>query len=549
MDFSNPETSSTPDKTSYSVTLNDTHQPSLTFISLNQLRRQQQLCDIELQIGDARFSAHQVILAASSPYLLKLISAKPSTVSHITLSDANLQIFAVDMLIEFLYTSTIKITQSTVQAICYAAKVLKLVRIERACCKFMLNCISEPNDALNYLLFAIPNGYTHLQQKCIKYLTKEIDALSNNKSFLLLSPDKLFHLLRLFDSTSKIDLLSIWANHDSQMRQQYLQALINGLEITVPDNCNPSLRQKTLKQVSSDLLQTSRHSKNIYVAGGNTDQAITVSVEMYNHETGSWQSVTNLPKKKSHSSLVACGGQLYLIGGFNGSRRVSSVDIFDPTTAEWVPGPSIKHTRSGSAAALFKGEIYIIGGYNGSKHLHHVEIFNPKKREWRDGPPLQQARSYVQAAVLDGALYAVGGADNNGRLSSVEKLSDAHEQWTSVAPLTLPRSRPGAVAIGSHLYVCGGYDGETHLSSVERFDPQAEEWTIVSNMSTPRNSPGVCAMGNNLYIFGGYNGRHFLKSMEVLDTATNSWSAGEPMITPRCDFGYASCLAIPFTNI
>ena len=539
------------EKRTYSITLNDTHQPCLTFVTLNQLRRQQQFCDIELRIGEAKFAAHQVILAASSPYLLKLISAKPPTVSHVTLSNRNLQVFAVDLLIEFLYTSIIKITQSTVQAICYAAKELVLVRVEKACCKFMLNSIDSGSTAdhlMELLLFAITNDYPPLQSKCMKHLTKMIDSMSDNNLFLTLPPDKLFHLLKLFDPSSVIELLILWTNHDRQSRQQYLQLLIGNLDIVIPNNYDEHLQPK-LSAVMPSAGSIAEPLKNIYVAGGNTNTAITRDVEMYDPSGHMWKSIPNLMKKRSHCSLVSGGGQLYLIGGFNGSKRVSSVDVYNPSLNEWISSSNLNCPRSGCGAAVFKGEIYVLGGYDGSDHLSSVEIYSPRKNLWREGPSLTHPRSYVQAAVANGVLFAVGGADDNGRLSSVEMLRDCKHQWFSGPSLTVPRSRPGVVTVKDQLFVCGGYDGHAHLSSIEVLDEGSDKWYVVANMSSPRNSPGVCSMGRSIYIFGGYDGRHILDSMEVYHTDTDSWSVGTPLTIPRCDFGYAACLPITHTDV
>ena len=546
----------------YSVTLNDTHQPYLTFLSMNKLKIQRQLCDIELRIGEAKFNAHQIVLAASSPYLLQLISTKPSVVSHITLSDANLQIFAVDLLVEFIYTSILKITQTTVKAICYAAKTLKLVRAEGACCKFIHNYIQSASitdtQLMEYLFFAKAQGYKSLQVKCIRQLTKKIDSLITNDLFLTLPPDKIYQFVELFDSASTIELLSKWVDRDHNVRQEYLKLLINSLKVTVPSNYNTSshhieamMQQEMTACSAAPIITPPTPLKNIYIAGGNTNISITADVEMYDPKENTWKSVPGLLKKKSHSSLVAGGGQLYLIGGFDGSKRVSSVDIYNQSFRQWVPGPSLKYPRSGCGATIFKEEIYVVGGYSGSDHMTSVEIYNPKTKVWRDGPSLIQPRSYVQVAAMNGILYAVGGADNNGRLSSVEKLTDCNSQWSKGPSMIVCRSRPGVAVINSKaLYACGGYNGHDHLNSIECLEVDDNKWKKFATMSTARNSPGVCAIGQDIHIFGGYNGRCILDSMEIFHTRTNTWSQGPPLLNPCCDFGYTTCsVPIASTNV
>ncbi len=542
----------------YSETLNDTHHPYLTFLTLNQLKIRQQFCDIELRIGEARFNAHLIVLAASSPYLLKLVTSKPSTVSHITLSDPNLQIYAVELLIDFIYTSIIKITQTTVRAICYASKTLNLVRAEKACCKFMLNCIQTTSmtctQLLEYLLFAIVQDYKTLQVKCVLQLTKMVDSLVTNDLFLTLCIDQAYQLLKLFDPASTFELLVKWIDHDHNSRRQYGAILTNQLNISIPIKYHINLNQNgekpaplTRQELPNDTklkhCLTVPTSKNIYVAGGNTNHDIstTADVEMFDTKEQTWKCIPNLSRKKSHSSLVAGGGQLYLIGGFDGVKRTSSVEIYSLTLGQWINCPSLKYPRSGCGAAVFRKEIYVIGGYNGSDHMTSVEIFNPTRNEWRDGPSLKQPRSYVQAAVMGGILYVVGGADNNGRLSLVEKLTDSSHQWSKAPSMTVARSRPGVdVMNGKTLYACGGYDGKSHLDTIECLEIGDKKWRLLGTMPTARNSPGVCAIKNNLYIFGGYSGRCILDTMDIYDTDTNQWSQGPPLLNPCCDFGYTT---------
>lgn len=528
----------------HSVTLTDTEQPCLMFAALNKFRKQQQFCDVEVRIGEAKFNCHQLILCASSPYLRKLVSIKPPTVSHITLSDTSLQEFAIEMLIDFIYTSVITINLRTVKPVCYAAKQLKLVRAEKACCKLILQSIKPDscvNASIDHLVFALTNKYPSIRSKCVKHLTRNLNSLAKSTVFLSLTADKLYQVLNVFDPCSVAEMLTIWVEHDQASRQQYLQFLVKNLShITIPSTdehpSDVNRKPDNLRHSSKPITNTT--SKVIYVVGGNTDESITAEVEMYSPHEGAWTVAPSLSNKKSHCALVSSGGQLYIIGGFDGSARTSLVEIYNPAFNTWIPGPSLRYARSGCGAAVFRGEIYVVGGYNGTKHMTSVELYNFKKKAWSSGPPLNRSRSYVQVAVANERLYAVGGADDNGRLSSVEILIEPYIHWIMGPSLTVPRSRPGIACIdNTTLYVCGGYDGQNHLSSIETLDHNGNKWTCITNMSVPRNSPGVCAIDKDLYVFGGYNGHQFLDSLQIYHSDTNTWSAGSPMTTPRCDFG------------
>lgn len=529
------------------ITLTDTQQPRLTFFTLNKFREQQEFCDIEIRVGEAaKFNCHQLILCASSPYIKDLVLEKPSAVSHISLSDSNLQVFAIEMLLDFMYTSVITVNLGTVKPICYAAKVLKLVRVEMTCCKYILKSIKPDscvNATMDHLAFALTNGYHSIRLKCVKHITRNLDSLGNSNMFLSLTADKLYQLLNAFDSCSMAEMLMVWVDHDRASRQQYLKFFIKNLRIAIPSIYDEQLKLKRNVDNSSNTITSGAAavSKVIYVAGGDTDESITAEVEMYSPREEAWTVTPNMCNKKSDCALVSGGGQLYVIGGFDGFTRTSSMEVYNPVISEWSSGPSLGYARSGCGAAVFRGEIYVVGGYSGTKHMSSVEVYNLTRKVWSMGPSLVNPRSYLQVAVVNDSLYAVGGADDNGRLNSVEVLTKPYTRWIMGPLMTVPRSKPGVACINDTLYVCGGYNGENHLSSIESLVPQLDDqWTQISNMTTPRNSPGVCAIGQDLYIFGGYNGRQFLDSVEIYHTNTKTWSIGSPMMTPRCDFGHST---------
>ena len=53
---------------------------SLAFSVFEDLRRQKQLCDVVIHIGNAEFCAHRVILAAASPYFRSMFTGIVLTV-------------------------------------------------------------------------------------------------------------------------------------------------------------------------------------------------------------------------------------------------------------------------------------------------------------------------------------------------------------------------------------------------------------------------------------------------------------------------------------
>jgi N-acetylneuraminic acid mutarotase len=576
------------------VLLRDDSHPMLSYAVLDQLRRRSQFCDVELKMkGNVRLQAHKVILASSSPYFLKQFTTSSSALKkfELTLSDPLLDVNAVELLISFIYTSVLRITEGNAHSVCLGARVLQLERVERACCKFMAKNLNQRN-CIESLNFSFEHGYPQLLKKSQAYIAEHITEVAANPAFCTLFPSELSGIfesesLTIPSEEALIDLLITWMKHEPESRQKELHHLVSAaklqgtLETSKKNLLNvishPPVEDSTMiiqklreisekpkpkKAVTPPVNTTSSNpnptytnaAQMLYAAGGITSSSATSAVEKYNIRNGTWTRSTSMPRKKSHFALVTTGDALYSIGGYDGSKRLTSIDIFHPEGESWSEGPSM-FTAKSDFGAVWDGKrsIYLIGGYTAeSQDVAAVEILDTQTRMWRKGPKLQQKRSYVQSAILDNAIYAVGGAVGNTRLASVEMLQlvnkgekhhQQHSSWVYVANLNVARSRPGVAALNGKLYAVGGYNGSEHLSSVECYDPSLDRWQLIEPMASPRNSPAVAVQrGERLYVAGGHDGKKVLNSVEVYSLREKSWKEAPPMDTARCDFALATII-------
>lgn len=553
------------------VLLRDDHQPVLSYCVLEQLRRRNQFCDVELKMkGNIRLQAHKVVLASSSPYFMKqLTSSSAVNKSEITISDSLLDVTALEQLVSFIYTSVLRITEANAHSLCLGARVLQLERVERACCKFMVKNLNLKN-CIKSLNFSFEHGYPQLLKSSQAYIAEHITQVAEDPAFCSLFPSELSGIfecenLVIPSEEALVDLLITWMKHEPESRQKEIHHLISAAKLrgsleTSKENLlnvishspieDTSVIIKKLRECSSEKPKKATVSDPtyanaapmLYAAGGVTSSSVTNAVEKYDIRNATWIKSTNMPRKKSHSALVSTGEVLYSIGGYNGSKRLTCIDIFNPIGETWSEGPAMRVARS-DFGAVYDGKrsIYLIGGYTAeSQDVALVEVLDTESWTWRKGPKLQQKRSYIQAAVVNNAIYAVGGAAGSKRLASVEKLElgcrGEQSSWSFVASLRVARSRPGVAALNGKLFAVGGYDGKDHLSSVECYDPQIDQWQLIEAMSSPRNSPAVTVLGDKLYAAGGHDGKKLQNSVEKYDPQENTWSEAPSMDTGKCDF-------------
>ena len=89
--------------------------PRTTLEAINVLRKHRELCDVVLIVGQRKIFAHRVILSACSPYFHAMFTGElaESRQTEVTIRDIDEN--AMELLIDFCYTSGIVVEESNVQ--------------------------------------------------------------------------------------------------------------------------------------------------------------------------------------------------------------------------------------------------------------------------------------------------------------------------------------------------------------------------------------------------------------------------------------------------
>jgi len=99
--------------------------PRSTFSELNLIRKHHELCDVVILVGNRKIFAHKVILAACSPYFRAMFTGElaESRQTDVTIRDVDET--AMEILVDFCYTSYIVVEESNVQTLLPAACLLQ----------------------------------------------------------------------------------------------------------------------------------------------------------------------------------------------------------------------------------------------------------------------------------------------------------------------------------------------------------------------------------------------------------------------------------------
>lgn len=542
------------DKTPYKNGLH-THK---AFETMNIMRKQNLMCDLVLVADGVEIPVHKMVLASCSRYFYAMFTSfEESRADRITLQEIDGQ--ALNLLIDYIYSAEISVTEDNVQVLLPAANLLQLTDVRDACCEFLQGQL-HPSNCLGIRAFADLHGCVDLMNIAEAYSELHFTDVKDYDEYLSLSSLQVAKLIcsdRLTVSNEEMvfEAVMSWVTHDREHREDHIAMLMEHVRLPLltqeylvqrveeeplvktnlqcKDYLIEAMKYHLLKGEQRQLYKTPRTKprtpvglpKVLLVVGGQAPKAIR-SVEVYDFKEERWFQVSEMPTRRCREGLAVLNGLVYAVGGFNGSLRVRTVDVYDPVKDQWSSMSSMEARRSTLGVGILNGLIYAVGGFDGSTGLNSAEVYDSHTNEWKLIAPMSTRRSSVGVGVLNGILYAVGGYDGASRqcLNTVEQYNPEIDSWTMAAEMSARRSGAGVGVLDSVLYAVGGHDGPLVRKSVECYNPETNTWTSISDMLLCRRNAGVVALNGCLYVIGGDDGTSNLASVEMYNPKMDMWT-------------------------
>ena len=139
------------------------------------------------------------------------------------------------------------------------------------------------------------------------------------------------------------------------------------------------------------------------------------TVEAYDINTGQWTSKAEMPTKRWGHSAVAYNGKIYVFGGRSTGVPYSSIEVYDPEFNTWetISDSTIPTPRYCLTTCVLDTYIYAIGGWyhsGGGPIYDKVEVYNPESNTWYTETPMPTPLAVLAGIVLDGKIYLYGGS-------------------------------------------------------------------------------------------------------------------------------------------
>lgn len=532
---------------------------------LNSMRDNKELCDVTLIVESHEIHAHKAILAACSPYFRAMFLSGFAEASEdkVTLKDVNPD--ALRLVVEYFYTSELKLETENVEDILRICMLLRLETIVDHCETFLRRNMS-PSNCLGLQCFACLFNLDSLSQHANRFTLWHFESVFEEEEFMTVPYQQLKDLIKddnlKVQSEEKVfEAVWRWINHDFEKRKMYIPDIMQyvrfplmslhylGNSVTVKrmqqeyTMCQELIREATMYQstlecrtsadVESLRIRPRMASEEIYVLGGWSNGQKISSVQCFNVDTLQWTIVAGMSvahvSREDYFRVVAVREELYTVSRYK-------VGKYDPIANAWVQiasGPDVQCKWAG--VCEHDGYIYVVGGHSSMC----AKRFETEMLTWQSLPSMMYARYYPGVAVLQGKVYAVGGLDHLwAPLNTAERYDPQTNQWEAIPAMSTARWSLGVAVVDKFLYAIGGSDNrESCSNSVEVYNPVTNEWNqSVAEMNTGRRCLGVAVVNDVIYVVGG----RVANSIEYYDKGKNQWNVVGAVNT-RCNFG---CVAL-----
>ncbi|XP_061047546.1 kelch-like protein 8 isoform X3 [Eubalaena glacialis] len=497
--------------------------------SLLQFYENGELCDITLKVGSKLISCHKLVLACVIPYFRAMFLSEMAEAKQTLIEIRDFDGDAIEDLVKFVYSSRLTLTVDNVQPLLYAACILQVELVARACCEYM-KLHFHPSNCLAVRAFAESHNRIDLMDMADQYACEHFPEVVECEDFVrlpLLPVDFLMGVVakeQIVKQNLKCrDLLDEARNYHLHLSSR-----------AVPD-FEYSIRTTPRKHTAGVLFCVGGR-------GGSGDPFR--SIECYSINKNSWFFGPEMNSRRRHVGVISVEGKVYAVGGHDGNEHLGSMEMFDPLTNKWMMKASMNTKRRGIALASLGGPVYAIGGLDDNTCFNDVERYDIESDQWSTVAPMNTPRGGVGSVALVNHVYAVGGNDGVASLSSVERYDPHLDKWIEVKEMGQRRAGNGVSELHGCLYVVGGFDDNSPLSSVERYDPRSNKWDYVAALTTPRGGVGIATVMGNIFAVGGHNGNAYLNTVEAFDPVLNRWELVGSVSHCRAGAGVAVCACL-----
>ncbi|ESO86077.1 hypothetical protein LOTGIDRAFT_195500, partial [Lottia gigantea] len=217
--------------------------------AINKLRCNRQLCDVIIIVKNYRIPVHRLVLSACSPYFQNILETNwDFGVKELTLRNVNGE--AVQMIIDFCYTSAISVNEENVWTILPVAFTFQLEELVNLCCDYITSLIRN-ETCLQTHTVAVQCQCSDLEQLSANFIQDNFESLIEDSYFYDTTASSVLRYLKLLQQDVLTDDqvilgLQAWVKHSYNDRKYHTAKIIHQF---------PELKEKLLEFLPKELVE------------------------------------------------------------------------------------------------------------------------------------------------------------------------------------------------------------------------------------------------------------------------------------------------------
>ncbi|XP_029342093.1 ring canal kelch homolog [Acyrthosiphon pisum] len=379
---------------------NSSHKDGV-FEVLQSLRKNEKFCDIKLQTDDGKIIfGHKNILVSASPYFNAMFSNFNESNKDLV-NIRKLDFHILQLLIDYIYTGEIIVTEKHVQGLLPAANLLQLEYVTSACADFLITQL-DPSNCLGIQRFADVHNCVELLISSEAYIKKQFLEVVQFDEFLSLSSEEVIKLISCDDLFVPLEEKKrFFAQSDGTCKDYVFEAL----QFYVLKSVYPF----TIPQTIRSTPRKSGGLQKIVLALSYSSAMQKSFTNWFDPFINLWQIAPGMTKSRNKAGLGVIKDTFVLALGDVINSSSQSVEMLDLSSQSpcWVQIVDMLVSRQHLGVGILNDSIYAVGGHDGTSYLNSVEVFDVSIQKWKMVSSMSIRRSHFGVGVLNNLLYAV----------------------------------------------------------------------------------------------------------------------------------------------
>ncbi|XP_070774698.1 kelch-like protein 40a isoform X2 [Enoplosus armatus] len=526
------------------------YQQTLLQDGLCDLLENDKFVDCVLKIQDKEFPCHRLVLAASSPFFkaMFLSDLEESKKREIVLKDVEPGVMG--MILRYLYTSDINLTEQNVQDIFMIANMYQIPSIFSVCVSYLQEKLVLGN-CLAIFRLGLLLDCPRLALNAREFICERYQVVVRDQDFLQLGPSELAIIitsdaLNVEREELVFESLMDWVRHDDTNRVKDLPELLHCVRFRlIPlDYFKEKVERhqyiRFSQEIKKDLdLVKDAHKgclPNLRKPGSDGAKGGEGSEEEDDEEEGYLPGILNNNPRFGMFEL-----DLILMISDTGTVA------YEPVRNEcFVVSQSTEIPKNHCSVVTNQNQVFVVGGllYNEedkdepfSSYFLQVVVFtcccfhpqfDPVSSEWLGMPSQPSPRCLFGLTEAENSIFVVGGKElkeGEHTLDSVMIYDRQSFKWGESDPLPYEVYGHGTVSHKGLIYVIGGKSkSKKCMRRVCVYNPTKFEWKDLAPLKTARSLFGITVHKDQIFVVTGVTDTGLTSTVEVYDIATNKWS-------------------------